>query len=516
MTVTRIHEDPRVTRPYDESSGRRSTRSATGSTRELAAGDVRLTMGGEPTFVSIDDMDGAEWNYTAHSPRKRELAEDLLRRLRRRFAPGGLLHFGQGKWYPGEPLPRWALSCYWRRDGEPLWEHERDCCRGLRDAEPATPEDAGASPRSLRRPWALARLRRARLRGSLERPARRSRPAGQRRSARRGPRRPGDARKLARQLAGAIGTPVGYVLPLQAHCRAAKAAAPRMGELRLAAAPRAPVPHRGDSPMGYRLPLASLPAVLPADEEPVIAARSLRATRRAAGSASPRVPPAKPSRAAARPRLREVVRTALCVEARDGRLHVFLPPVATWRTSSRSSPPSRRRRARSPAGLSRAIRRPTIRASPASPSRPTRASSRSTSTRQPLGRAGRQHRQPLRGGAPRAARHREVHAGRPPHRHRRRQPRDARRPHRRRQPAAAPARPAAQPDHLLAGPPGALLSLLRHVHRPDQPEPARGRGARRRALRTGHRLPADGTLPPGQANEKPWLVDRILRNCWST
>src|SRR5215472_15156421 len=121
MSVTRIHEDPRVTKPYTEAQWAAIRGLGERVDRDLVAHDVRLTQGGEPTFISIDDMEGAEWNYTALSPKKRELAETLLRRLAREFAPGSFLHFGQGKWYPGEPLPRWALGAWWRTDGKPLW-----------------------------------------------------------------------------------------------------------------------------------------------------------------------------------------------------------------------------------------------------------------------------------------------------------------------------------------------------------------------------------------------------------
>ena len=124
MRVTRIHEDPRVTKPYTDEQWQRDRRArATPSIASSTSSDVRLTMGGEPTFVSIDDMDGAEWNIAAVGPNKRRLSEALIRRLRERFAPGGLLHFGQGKWYPGEQLPRWALACYWRKDGHPIWRN---------------------------------------------------------------------------------------------------------------------------------------------------------------------------------------------------------------------------------------------------------------------------------------------------------------------------------------------------------------------------------------------------------
>lgn len=119
--VTRVREDPRVTKPYTEEQWQQVLQLGTAIDEELSAGDVRLTMGGEPTFVSIDDMDSEQWNTAALGEHKRERAEELLRRLWKQFSKGGVLHYGQGKWYPGEPLPRWALSSYWRRDGEPVW-----------------------------------------------------------------------------------------------------------------------------------------------------------------------------------------------------------------------------------------------------------------------------------------------------------------------------------------------------------------------------------------------------------
>src|SRR4029079_14701675 len=122
MSVTRIHEDPRVTLPYTDEQWDAVMAMGHKVDADLAANDGRLTMGGEPTFVSIDDMEGVEWKTEAMGPNKRRLAGDLLTRLKNRFAPGGLLHMGQGKWYPGEQLPRWSLKCYWRKDGQPIWQ----------------------------------------------------------------------------------------------------------------------------------------------------------------------------------------------------------------------------------------------------------------------------------------------------------------------------------------------------------------------------------------------------------
>jgi transglutaminase-like putative cysteine protease len=148
MRVTRIHEDPRVTKPYSDAQWAEIDALGEAVDRELAHLDVRLTQGGEPTFVSIDDMNGPEWNFTAHSPRKRALAEMLVRRLARRFARGGLLHDGMGKWYPGEPLPRWAIGAYWRNDGEPIWREPRLLADPTQSGD-ATIDDARAFVESL-------------------------------------------------------------------------------------------------------------------------------------------------------------------------------------------------------------------------------------------------------------------------------------------------------------------------------------------------------------------------------
>ncbi len=332
MQVTRIHEDPRVTKPYTEAQWQAMLDLGHLVDGEMQAGDMRLTMGGEPTFVSIDDMDGAEWNFTALSPRKRELAGDLLLRLQQRFAPGALLHYGQGKWYPGEPLPRWALGCYWRSDGLPLWR-DAALLAGATAPVVALPPGNDAALRFI-----VLLARELGLDESFVIPAYEDvqQAIEQERS---WPEnfdplifnlKDGDERKrLARLMEIGLGEPAGYVLPVKPLPRKApRGRAGQRVDFR-----SSPWPLRrghlyllpGDSPLGLRLPLASLPWVAPEEMEPdhgrdpFDVPADLPATKRAARKLKTPQPSYDP---------REIVHTALCAEVRAGVLHVFLPPVA--------------------------------------------------------------------------------------------------------------------------------------------------------------------------------------------
>ena len=365
MSVTRVREEPRVTKPYTEAQWQRIDALGEQVEADLKAGDVRLTMGGEPTFVSVDDMEGAEWTTEAVGATKRQLSAALLKRLKARFAPGGMLHYGQGKWYPGESLPRWALACYWRTDGVPIWSDDAWVADESVDGG-FTSADAHAFLLALGQRlqvdtqyiipayedvWTLLSQERhlppnvTLDMAQLDDPEARER--------------------LARALERGLGEVVGYVLPLD--CR--RFSPPRWvtgpwpfrsGRLFL---------HPGDSPIGLRLPLDALPWIEP-DQYPHVVERDpfaprgplpgalrgsgIQAYRRTGATTDGTVQAVTEQRlgvltaepaAAVREqdqaqngasaatagrlpgRVEDDVRTALCVEPREGRLYMFLPPT---------------------------------------------------------------------------------------------------------------------------------------------------------------------------------------------
>ncbi len=81
---------------------------------------LKLTMGGEPTFIP-HDPGAPEWNHEAVGPEKLGYARRLAARLLRELYPGGVVMQVFGKQYPGEPLPRWVVRILDRDDGAPLW-----------------------------------------------------------------------------------------------------------------------------------------------------------------------------------------------------------------------------------------------------------------------------------------------------------------------------------------------------------------------------------------------------------
>jgi len=326
MTITRIHEDPRVTKPYSEADWQKIDQLGQQVDADLKFNDVRLTQGGEPTFVSIDNMDAPEWNTLAHGEQKRALAGELMQRLKNHFAPGGMLHYGQGKWYPGEPLPRWALNIYWRIDGQPMW---RDPALFSEDGKP---EGYG---RDEAKRFAAELVKALGLPASSQIPAyedvMRQAQVEQRLPANLDPlksdlKAPEQRRRLARLLAHDLGGIAGYVLPLKAREFDPSVALGTVWST-------SPWPLKrehlylveGDSPLGLRLPLDTLPWVQPEDKEEEFDVDPFAPRDNLAAEAvNQRL---GRGRKAANVEPHEVIHTALCVEVRGGRLHVFMPPL---------------------------------------------------------------------------------------------------------------------------------------------------------------------------------------------
>jgi uncharacterized protein (DUF2126 family)/transglutaminase-like putative cysteine protease len=327
MSVTRILETPRVTKPYSDDQWSAILKLGDDVDSRLLKGDVRLSMGGEPTFIALDDTQSDEWNTAAVGPTKRRYAEDLVRRLQTRFAPGALLHYGQGKWYPGEQLPRWAFAIYWRSDKQALWSDldliDREVPRRsvtIEDADtftstlcetlglpkasafPAYEDPAHFALAEQKLPLGVS-VEELTLEDEIERA------------------------RLVRVLERGLGKPASYVLPIQAwqsrdlgRCWITERWSLRRERLYL-------IP--GDSPAGFRLPLGSLPFLDKADFPTVTPRDPLGAThpmadqislvhqRRQSTSRSSGIPGS----------IEGFVRTAMTVEPRQGHICVFMPPL---------------------------------------------------------------------------------------------------------------------------------------------------------------------------------------------
>ncbi len=266
--VFRIHEDPRVTKPYSDQQWAEIMALGDQVDQKLASGDVRLTMGGEPTFVSVDDMESDQWNTAADGVDKQKLANTLIHTLSQSFGKGGLFHYGQGKWYPGEPTPRWQMALYWRKDGEPVWK-EKKWLADFSMTNGNTYQDAEIFLKLLSRKLGIAETNvipgyedafyylwterklpvnidphQVDLKDSLER------------------------KTLMQLLDRGLDNPAGFVLPLQwAYQKNSWISCPwkfRGGKMML-------IP--GNSQMGYRLPLDSLPHI-PESKRPKPSERS--------------------------------------------------------------------------------------------------------------------------------------------------------------------------------------------------------------------------------------------------
>ena len=337
-TVERLHEDPRVTKPYTEEQWYHIDALGKFVDKRLEEDDVRLTMGGEPTFVSVDDMEGDEWNTHADGANKRERAQHLTMRLRDVFAKGAMLHYGQGKWYPGEPLPRWQYGIFWRKDDEPMWRNpslladiNKDYGHTVKQAQKfifQVAQRLGVSSKYIvtafedrfyhlwqegTLPDNLDSLKYD-LKDSIER------------------------KTLTKLLETGLDQPVGFTLPIKwnwyDHVWKSGPWEFRRGAMFL-------IP--GNSPMGMRLPLASLPWVAPDkrdSQEPQSLFGELPELGDYYGEVTRRYSHIE-AKVNEHPEIIEqevgdsfnsqveVPHTAMCVEARNGRIHIFMPPLTT-------------------------------------------------------------------------------------------------------------------------------------------------------------------------------------------
>lgn len=326
MTLTRLQESPRVTKPYTEAQWLAIDAMGAKIEAQLQQHDVRLTMGGEPTFVSLDDREHDAWHFAALGGYKKALARDLLQRLQAQFARGSLTMRLQGKWYPGEMLPRWAMPCYWRTDGEPIWQNaqlladaDQPLGHTLATAQQFMQALAAALgisegyciPAREDTPYYLWKARQLPLQDALME---------------QNVIEQAERQRLQVLMENNLNAPVGYVLPLHySHLRK------RWISNRWRFNSPYLILLTGDSPLGLRLPLGSL-SYPPAALAEICPERSgfeitdalpphqvLQASVAHAPKANDQTVDNDPS---------GLIRTAICTEVRGGVLHVFLPPVA--------------------------------------------------------------------------------------------------------------------------------------------------------------------------------------------
>ncbi len=321
-TVTRIFESPRVTKPYRDDQWDAINQLGFEVDKELEANDVRLSMGGEPTFVSIDDMESPQWNTDADGPEKRELADKLSRKLLSSFGKGGMLHYAQGKWYPGEPIPRWQTSIIWRKDGKKIWK-DPSLFADMSQTYNYTNEDAlkflynlsltlGVSNENIMDAYEDSLyyiMKEAELPIDIDPLACDIENATERQT-------------LARVLGQGLSKPVGYVLPLNYGHQEWISSTWTLRREKLFLIP-------GDSPIGLRLPMNSLienPAYeLASHPEPDLFAsvpelgKFFKKARKKAQAVEGLTIANDPNGI--------FVRTALNIEIRQGKLYIFLPPL---------------------------------------------------------------------------------------------------------------------------------------------------------------------------------------------
>jgi uncharacterized protein (DUF2126 family)/transglutaminase-like putative cysteine protease len=344
MKVARIHESPRVTKPYSDEQWQAIDALGAAVDEKLKAGDMRLSMGGEPTFVSLDDMQGAEWNTAAVGPTKQQLAFNLALRAKARFAPKGLLTYGQGKWYPGESLPRWVYTIWWRRDGQPIWSlpPSPPDLKNPPDAQETRAFMQGLAlrlevdPRNVLEAYEdtlhfLVKERRLPVNVDPADPKLKD---------------PEERARLMSVFERGLGAVRGFVLPVQRWQAEARWMSERWalrgGKLFL-------IP--GDSPVGLRLPLETLPWLPAAAQPQVIPVDPSMLPPLLTGANSKRQPflqmhghkePPETRRQKLTPESMQPrplrhgnfiqggnVRTALTVESREGFVNIFLPPMAS-------------------------------------------------------------------------------------------------------------------------------------------------------------------------------------------